>query len=211
MSEPNITSDEPAYELRRATLEDLPALKALWAAERLAVSELEKRFTEFQLAIDQNGNIAGAIGLRMQKQHGHVHSEAFTHRDDAVVLRPLLWQRILMVAKNNGLARLWTMPIASFYREQGMTEVDETIRAKLPEIFGNPKSDWISLKLKEENQNVISLEKEFEIFAQSQKDATEQLMNQAKAFRIIAYGLLVIALGALAALVVVIMRARARR
>src|SRR5690606_21857656 len=106
---------------------------------------------------------------------------------------------------------LWTMPTASFYREQGMAEVDETIRAKLPEIFGSPNSDWISLKLKDENQNAISLEKEFEIFTQSQRNATEELMSKAQAFRILAYALLVLAFGALAALIVVVMRARANK
>lgn len=210
MSQPEATA-EPGYRLRRATLEDLPELKALWAAERLPVTELEKRFTEFQLVIDPRGKIAGAIGLRMHKVHGQVHNEAFARRDDALELRPLLWQRILTVAKNNGLARLWTMPTASFYREQGMAEVDENIRAKMPEIFGSPNADWISLKLKEENQNAISLEKEFEIFAQHQKNETEELMNRAKAFRVLAYGMLVLALGALALLFFFVMRARVRR
>jgi N-acetylglutamate synthase-like GNAT family acetyltransferase len=204
-------STEPVYHARRATLEDLPGLKALWAAERLPVTELEKRFTEFQLVLDGRGQIAGAVALRMHKLHGHIHSEIFARRDDAAVLRPMLWQRVLTVAKNNGLARLWTMPTASFYREQGLADVDETIRAKLPEPFGSPNSDWISLKLKEENQNAISLEKEFEIFAQSQKDATEQLMTKAKAFRLMAYALLVLALGALAVLIVAVMRARGGR
>jgi N-acetylglutamate synthase-like GNAT family acetyltransferase len=203
-------SSEPQYQLRRATLEDLPTLKEIWAAERLPVSDLEKRFTEFQLASGPDGRIVGMIALQIHKQHGHVHSEVFLNLDDAPALRPLLWQRVLTVARNHGLVRLWTMPTASFYREQGMAEVDGTIRGKLPEVFGSPQSDWISLKLKDENQNALLLEKEFEIFSQAERSSTEDLMRRAQGFKVIAYGLLILALGALAVLIFVTSRARKR-
>src|SRR5690349_1878975 len=104
----NMSSDEqPAeYQLRRATLEDLPGLKKLWELNNLPVQELEKRFTEFQLAIDAWEQIAGAIGLKVVKNHGLIHSEAFTEMDKAEQIRPLLWERIMTVAKNHGLVRL---------------------------------------------------------------------------------------------------------
>jgi N-acetylglutamate synthase-like GNAT family acetyltransferase len=203
--------EAPAYQVRRATVDDLPQLKLLWAAERVGDGEFDKRFTEFQVAVDEDGSIAGAVGLRIYKLQGLIHSECFASRDNAVVLRPLLWQRILTVAKNHGIVRLWMMPTTSFYREQGMAEADDTIRAKLPEDFGHPKADWITLRLKEENQNVISLEKEFEIFAQAQRDSTQEVMKRAQVFKALAYTLLVLALGSLVLLFVIGMRARSRR
>lgn len=200
-----------ALQLRRATLEDLPQLKSLWASARLPVGELDRRFTEFQIAVDPAGQIVGALGLQMQKSQGLVHSEAFARPEEAVEIRPLLWQRIVSVARNNGLARLWTMPIAHFYREQGMLDADEVTRSRLPEAFGHPKADWVTLKLKEESQNVISIEKEFEIFAQAQRDETEQVMKRAQALRAFAYALLLIAVLAFGAVAYLVWNARRRR
>jgi N-acetylglutamate synthase-like GNAT family acetyltransferase len=204
-------NERPAYEVRRATLEDLPQLKLLWEQARLPVAELEKRFTEFQLAFTLDGRLVGSLGLQMFKQQGYIHSEAFTDPRFGPEVRPLLWQRLLTVAKNNGLVRLWTLPTTAFYREQGMIDVDETTRPKIPEIFGNGNADWVTLKLKEENQSAISLEKEFEIFAEAQRNESERVMNQAKALRLLAYGLLILALMALGALAVVFGKLRRRR
>lgn len=190
----------PNYQQRRATLEDLPELRSLWHNARLPVEDLEKRFTEFQVVTAPEGGIIGAVGLQLQKQHGLVHSEAFTDPALAVEVRPLLWQRIFAVAKNNGLLRLWTLPTASFYREQGFIDVDEALRAKLPEGFGNPAADWVSLKLKDDSQAAVSLEKEFEVFAMAQKQESERMITQAKALRIFAYGLLFLAMAGIAAL-----------
>jgi N-acetylglutamate synthase-like GNAT family acetyltransferase len=202
---------EPVYQMRRATLEDLPELKRLWQAENLPAAELEKRFTEFQIALAPNGTVAGAVGLQLQKQEGLIHSEVFSDPMQGPVIRPLLWHRILTVAKNNGLIRLWTLPTTSFYRQQGMADIDDAIRARMPEGFGSPNADWVTLKLKDENQATASIEKEFEVFVQAQRAETDRTMSQAKAFRILAYGLLILALMILGALAVVFGRLRRRR
>jgi N-acetylglutamate synthase-like GNAT family acetyltransferase len=201
----------PSYQSRRATLEDLPELRSLWHHARLPLDDLEKRFTEFQLVTGPEGNIVGALGLQHHKQQGLIHSESFIRPDIAPEVRPLLWQRILAVAKNNGLIRLWVLPVASFYREHGFADVSDTLRAKLPEEFGNPAADWVSLKLKEESQSVDTIEKEFEVFAMAQKQESERLVSQAQSFKIIAYGLLFIVLAAVGVLAFVISRLRNRR
>jgi hypothetical protein len=126
-------------------------------------------------------------------------------------VRPFLWQRILTVAKNNGLARLWVLPVASFYRENGFTEIDDTLRARLPEPFGNPAADWVSLKLKDESQSAAAIEREFEVFAMAQRQESERLMGQAQAFKVIAYGLLFVVLAAIGALAFFYSRIRNRR
>lgn len=198
----------PEYQVRRATLEDLPELRALWQNAGLPAAEFEKRFTEFQLAVGSDEQVAGAVGLQMQKQQGLVHSEVFRDPMEGPAIRPLLWQRILTVAKNNGLARLWTLPTTSFYREQGMVDIDDATRAKMPEGFGSPNADWVTLKLKDESAPAVSIEKEFEIFAMAQKEESARVLSQAKAFRMLAYGLLILALAALGALAFVFSRLR---
>jgi N-acetylglutamate synthase-like GNAT family acetyltransferase len=200
----------PNYQSRRATLEDLPELRSLWHNARLDLDDLEKRFTEFQLVTAAEGTIVGAVGLQIHKQQGLIHSETFTTPEIATEVRPLLWQRILTVAKNNGLVRLWVLPVASFYREQGFTDVDDALRAKLPEPFGNPAADWVSLKLKDEGQ-VASIEREFELFAMAQKQESERLISQAQAFKVIAYGLLFVVLAGIGVLAFVFSRLRKRK
>ena len=92
-----------------------------------------------------------------------------------------------------------------------MTDIDDAIRAKLPEGFGSPMADWVTLKLKEDNPTASTLEKEFEVFAMAQRAESERVMSQAQAFKVIAYGLLVLALGALALLAFVFGRIRRNR
>jgi N-acetylglutamate synthase-like GNAT family acetyltransferase len=201
----------PRFQLRRATLEDLPELKRLWQEARLPTSDLEKRFTEFQVALDAENRMAACMGLQMAREQGFIHSEVFQDPMLGPELRPLLWQRILAVARNNGLLRLWTLPTTSFYREQGMVDVDEAMRAKLPEEFGNGKADWVMLKLKEESQSAVSIEKEFEVFAEAQRAESERVMSQAKALRFVSYILLLLALMALGVLAVIFGRLRRKR
>ena len=52
----------PAYTMRRATVDDLGGLKLLWERARFQVLDLEKRLTEFQLVVSNEGDLIGAIG-----------------------------------------------------------------------------------------------------------------------------------------------------
>ena len=64
-------------QVRRATIEDLPKLAALWTAEGLPVGNLEKRFKEFQLVQTEDGaEVLGAVGLQLVGNEGRLHSEA---------------------------------------------------------------------------------------------------------------------------------------
>ena len=191
---------QPRYQMRRATLEDLTDLKGMWLLARLPVDELEKRFTEFQIALDSSGSLRGAMGLHIQSAQGLVHSEAFADYSEALEIRSLLWDRILSVARNHGLTRLWALPTNSFYRQHGMTEVDPGRRSTLPPSFGSPNADWLTLKLRDDLPAAVSPEKEFELFATAQREGTERMIKQAQAFRLLAYLLLALALAALGAL-----------
>lgn len=207
---PSPTGQEAPVRIpRRATLEDLPSLRSLWHQARLPVEDLEKRFTEFQVVAGEDGHVLAAVGLQMLKLNGYIHSETFADPQLAPALRPLLWQRIMAVSKNNGLVRLWTLPTASFYREQGFLDVDETLRPKVPAEFGNPGADWISLKLKDDA--VISAEREFEIFAMAQREESQRMISQAQSLRLIAYALLFLSLIGVAVLAFVYSRFRKNR
>src|SRR4051812_28406856 len=96
----------PNQQVRRATVEDLRKLAALWQQENLPPQDLEKRFKEFQVVEGEGGELLGALGLQISGHEGRLHSEAFAHAEEADSLRELLWERAKIVATNFGLIRL---------------------------------------------------------------------------------------------------------
>ncbi|MDX1950878.1 MAG: hypothetical protein SFY81_01770 [Verrucomicrobiota bacterium] len=184
-------------QLRRATLDDLGQLKKIWAAAGFAVDELEKRFTEFQIAT-REGTVIGMCGLLIQQQQGLLHHEYFTAKEEEAELRSLLWERILNIAKNHGLLRVWVKDSAPFWREKQFAEPSGDLLQKLP--AGSPvEGGWLTLKLKEESSG-ISLEREFELFTQAQREESEKALKQARGLRIFAFVLVMLFLAGIAAL-----------
>src|SRR5687768_17802105 len=106
-------------QVRRATIDDIPKLLALWQQENLHGAELEKRFKEFQVVEGPGGELLGTIGLQISGNHGRLHSEALAHPEQADALRKKLWDRISLVAQNNGLARVWIQSDAPFWHTLG--------------------------------------------------------------------------------------------
>ena len=76
--------------IRRATVEDLPALKALWMTARLPAGELECRLTEFQV-VESEGRFAGAIGVEILRQHACFYAEDYADFAVADAARELFW------------------------------------------------------------------------------------------------------------------------
>jgi len=170
--------------VRRATVDDIEALRQLWQTAQLPVDELERHLTEFQLVLSTTGEMVGAIGLEVHAKHGRLHSEAFIrpeHEDD---FRPVLWERVRTVARNHGLVWLWTRELAPFYHQSGFQDLDEGMRQKLPVGFGDLQGQWLALQLRDEA--VLSLDKEFEVFRQTELENAEKVMRQARLLKMVA-------------------------
>jgi N-acetylglutamate synthase-like GNAT family acetyltransferase len=186
-------------QVRRATVEDLPGLRLLWEKAKLDSRLLERRLTEFQV-IESDGLIA-CIGIEVADHQGLVHSEAianFTRHDQ---LGPMLWDRIQTLARNHGLHRLWIDDPDPAWIRLGFIRPTAQQLKKLPPKFG-ARPEWHVLQLKEETIATLSLEQEFELFSQGQKQSTEQILRQARRFKQLAYILLWLAVGALIAFLV---------
>ncbi|MBA4148010.1 MAG: hypothetical protein H0X66_07820 [Verrucomicrobia bacterium] len=189
------------YKVRRATTDDLPQLIELWRATHLPVDLLEKRFTEFQVVESSDGRLLGALGLQIVQKHGNVHGETYFDFGMSDTLRPLLWGRLQSVAQNHGLVRLWTLETAPFWKQNGFVSADADVLQKFPEPFGRTDPKWLTLKLKDDLDTVLSLDKEFALFMQSEKDRTQEMFGHAKILKVVTYliaiGLLVfVAVGA---------------
>ena len=83
----------PPLHIRRATVDDLPALKSLWLTARLPADELEARLTEFQV-VEAGGVFAGALGLQIVRQHARLHSEDYADFSVADAARELFLERL---------------------------------------------------------------------------------------------------------------------
>ena len=180
-------------QLRRATLDDLPKLIALWQRENLPWTVLEKRFTEFQIA--EEVEFLAAIGLQISGKEAKLHSEAFTHSEQADELRGKLWERVLNLARNLGLVRVWTQLAAPCWTQNGFHPATEASLAKLPQAFAENHGNWRVLVLKDEKATAISIEKEFEMFKESEREGTERLMRQARVMKMVAIMLAIVLTG----------------
>ena len=188
------------YRVRRATLDDIGELNALWESMRFTTEDLAKRVTEFQVAESAEGGLIGAVGLQIAERQGLIHSEAFTDFALADHLRPLLWDRLHSLATNHGLHRLWTREAAPFWHQCGLQRPEPETMEKLPAAWRGHTSGWLTVKLKEDVEAVLSADKEFALFMQSERQRTERALQQARVLKqiatLIAVALFILVLGA---------------
>jgi N-acetylglutamate synthase-like GNAT family acetyltransferase len=183
------------YRVRRATLEDIGNLTELWKCMRFPAEDLSRRVTEFQLAEASDGRLLGAIGLHIAERQGRIHSEGFTDFSLAEQLRPMLWDRVNSLATNHGLLRLWTKESAPFWSRCGLVKPDAETLAKLPAIWRSEPPDWLTLKLKDDVDTLLAVEKEFAFFMQTEKQRTQQTFQKAKVLKAIATLVAIVLLG----------------
>ena len=185
---------DAAYRVRRATVDDLPALVALWHSMHLPAAELERRITEFQIAESPGGQLLGAMGLAVSERQGRIHCEAY--RDFALAdgLRRLLWERMQSVATNLGLARLWTDESAPFWKQHGFQPADADQIKKLPAAWVQ-NAGWLTLRLRDEEALRATLEMDFEKFKEQESEHTRRMRRNA---RILNYAALILGIAAAA-------------
>lgn len=175
-----------SFRVRRAVVDDRDALVVLWNAMRLPSGELEKRLTEFQVAVDANDQVIGAIGMRLAGRQGLIHSEAFADFSLADTLRTALWERLQSVATNHGLVRLWSTETAPFWTHSGLNPPGAEELAKLPADWTRLGPNWLTVKLREDLEEVINLDHQFAMFMEAEKQRSRQIMDQAKMLKLFA-------------------------
>jgi len=174
------------YRVRRATLDDIGQLTALWKTMRYPAEDLARRVTEFQVAESADGGLLGAVGMQIVERQGLIHSEAFTDFAFADQLRPLLWDRLHAVATNHGLLRVWTREGAPFWHHCGLQSPDPAALEKLPAVWQGHTTGWLSLKLREDVEAMMTVDKEFAMFMQSEKQRTDRAFQQARILKQVA-------------------------
>ncbi|MEY2408760.1 MAG: hypothetical protein QOF48_1430 [Verrucomicrobiota bacterium] len=177
----------PNLQARRATIEDLPRLVALWEQAGLPAADLGKRLQDFQLVEIEGGELSGAIGLQIAGLEARLHHEAFAHAEEADLVRAKLWERIRMVAKNHGLLRVWIQYDAPFWSQNGFQAPSAEIAAKLPPVFAGDPHPWSYVQLREDVTASPTIEKEFAMFKELQVEERERAFNQARKMKMVAW------------------------
>jgi len=166
----------------------------------LPTDKLEKRLTDFQVVESDDGQITGAIGLQIIRQHGLLHGEAYTDFSVADAARPLFWERIQLIASHHGVFRLWTRENSPFWSNCGFRIVITESLVQLPEEWKRLEGKWYSLQLKNE-EALATLEKELTTFRELEKQRTTRTLDQARtmttAITVAGFGIFLICIGVL--------------
>jgi N-acetylglutamate synthase-like GNAT family acetyltransferase len=189
--------DASAFRVRRATVDDLAALVAMWTPMQFDVVKLEKRLTEFQVAELADGRVVGAIGFQIIGRDALVHHEAFADYALADPVRDAVWHRMEKIAANHGICRVWTQEVAPFWDHNGFLPPSGELVEKLPAGLDRQAS-WLAVQLREEVQLAKPVvEAEFEQYLSTERQKTERLAQKAKTLKIFVTILVVLVFGSL--------------
>lgn len=169
--------------IRRATVDDLPALMALWLAAQLPADRLKDRLTEFQV-VEADGKFAGAIGVQIVRQHARLHSEDYADFAVADAARELIWDRIQKLAANHGVFRVWMIEDSPFWTRWGFQPANAEMLARLPEEWKNLEGRWLTLELKNEDAITAALQNQFAGFMDAEKKSTAQVAERARQLKL---------------------------
>ena len=165
--------------LRRATVEDLAALKAIWLSMRLDAAPLENRLTDFQVA-ERDGEVVGAIGFQINRTAARLYGEGYSDFSVADAARELFWNRAQKLAANHSVFRLWTQEDSPFWRQLGFHPASDEHLARLPDEWKNSEGKWLTLELKNEDVVNAALKKQFGEFSAGEKRQTNEAAARAK-------------------------------
>ncbi|MFM7100626.1 MAG: hypothetical protein ACKO3N_05605, partial [Verrucomicrobiota bacterium] len=178
----------PEIEARRATVEDLPALEALWQRAGLPAEQLEKFVTEFQVVEDGDGVLRGAIGLQRDGDQALLHSEALGVEEGAEAVRGALWARLQVLARNQGVVRLWTLEDAPFWRGLFRPATPAEI-AGGSAVFADPGLAWWTLQLVDLARLEQMAQQQALLRGDFSGGVDEQFQETVRRIRLAAYGL----------------------
>ena len=170
------------YRVRRATVDDLSTLKALWETMRIPLGDLDRRLTEFQIAEGPDGKIIGAVGFQIIQRHGLIHSEAYSDFSATDQVRPMFWTRISALALNHGVVRLWTRENAPFWSQNGLQPATAETLARLPEAWDRNAPGLLTLRLKDEDA-IANADKEIDMLMAAERQRTSETIGATKRFR----------------------------
>lgn len=137
------------FHARRATLDDLPALRGLWQTAMLPAEDFERHLREFRLIEGWDGRLIGAVGFQILGTEARIYGEAFTHSQTEELVKSNLLNHLKWLAQCEGVHRIWIRGKSAFGEECGFQFANVHLVKKLPADFGNI-ADWQVVNLMNE-------------------------------------------------------------
>ena len=131
-----------AIHLRRATIEDLPRLQALWRTALLPDHALKRELTEFQLVEGGDGRLIGAVGIQLLGQDARIYNEVWSHPESEQVAKAQLWNWLVKLIQSHGIHRVWTQEKSGYWQECGFVEPTESQVQMLPKAWRQFRGSW---------------------------------------------------------------------
>lgn len=193
-------------DLRRATIEDIDALARLWRSCDLDVSTLERRLTEFHVALDEEHRLLGAIGLRLQDGEGCLHTEAYFDVEGMHSARTALIERVEKMADALGLRRVWTTLDLSALGERSFDDADDAAMETFPREFGDWRQNWRIVTLRDPASDPANLERQLAMLTIENRESSQQIIQGAKVMKRLMNGALILLALAMVVLLMVLIQ-----
>ena len=196
---------------RRATIDDLPSLQALWIDAGQPWEELEKLLAEFQVVADEDGSLLAAVGLLVEGSEGLLHTETVAARagEQADELRAMLWRRIQIVARNQGVARLWTAEDAPYWATEFSVAPAVTVQAAGAGFLGHDlTASWRVRELMDPNKARQLVNEQMAIWSAARTQEQEQFQRKTRTVMLVALVLVAAIIGTCAWMIFRVMSAQ---
>lgn len=170
--------ESPQWTARRATLDDLRALESLWQRLGLPWEQLEQYLTEFQVVPAEDGSLRAAIGLLVEGQEALMHTEAIpADEPEPDELRQALWRRLQVVARNQGVVRVWTQEDAPYWAASGFSAASEGVLAEAKASFIPQNSDWRVFPLTDPDRTSKIIQEQMAIWQATRERESNDFMS----------------------------------
>lgn len=178
--------DPTPISARRAAVEDLAALQTLWQENGLPWEQLGGFLAEFQVAEDEDGLITAAIGLLIEGDHALLHTEAVRPNADADLARSALWRRVQIVARNQGVQRIWTQEDAEYWATAGFAPVPPPLVERAPASFLKSSEDWRACDLLDPERAKAMIHEQLAILEAERMQSAAAFQQKVRNFRLFA-------------------------
>ena len=183
-------------ESRRATDDDLGALEFLWSQSGLPATELGKFLSEFHVVTDPDGQILHAIGLLVEGDQALLHSEALSALQFAEpdACRAVLWKRLRILTRNQGISRIWTQEDAEYWRVSGYQSIPESQLPRDLPSFVQREAGWWMHQSPDAAQTDLLVQREFALWKTQREQESQILQQRVKLLWVVAFGVFALAL-----------------
>ena len=135
------------------------------------------------MAGEGEGVLLGAIGLMVEGNDALLHSEALAPGDEGDEIRAALWRRLQIVARNQGIHRLWTQEDADYWRTGGFGAAPAETVSAATAAFVDKTSTWLVCDLIDPAKAKQLVTEQMAIWHATRTQEADELQGKIRAFR----------------------------